>query len=232
MTGNVDAGSLTLRAAGTTITGNVNVSGDVTMGSSTVINGDLVGNNVKTQSSSARINGNALVYSLYLAWDATVSKVVTCKVPADFPCSCVTYESGYNYRPTCAAATPSTAHHFQITHGGNALTCQAQTVTVTACANAACTAPHYTGAIKTTLQPGGAEFTVTGGVNNAATVSSSTAGTAQLSASGASNASTCVNTGSGNACDMVFSDSGLVMSVPDHVSIDRKSTRLNSSHWE
>lgn len=228
VTGNVDAGSLTLRAAGTTITGNVNVSGDVTMGSSTVINGDLVGNNVKTQSSSARINGNALVYSLYLAWDATVSKVVTCKVPADFPCSCVTYESGYNYRPTCAAATPSTAHHFQITHGGNALTCQAQTVTVTACANAACTAPHYTGAIKTTLQPGGAEFTVTGGVNDAATVSRSTAGTAQLSASGAANASTCVNTGSGNACDMVFSDSGLVMSVPDHVSMTTASVTVQA----
>lgn len=229
VTGKVDAGSLTLRPAGTTITGNVNVTGDVTMGSGTVINGDLVGNNVKTQSSSARINGNALVYSLYLAWDATVSKVVTCKVPADFPCSCVTYESGYNYRPTCAAATPSTAHHFQITHGGSALTCQPQTVTVTACANAACTAPHYTGAIKTTLQPGGAEFTVTGGVNNAATVSRSTAGTAVLSASGASNASTCANSAAGStSCNMVFSDNGLTLSVPDHVSMTTAKVTLQA----
>jgi MSHA biogenesis protein MshQ len=226
--GNVTAGSLTLRPSGTTITGNVNVSGDVTMGSGTVINGDLVGNNVKTQSSNARINGNALVYSLYFAYGGTVSKVITCKVPGDFPCSCVTYESGYSYSPTCAAAAPSTAHHFQITHGGSALTCQPQTVTVTACANAACTAPHYTSAIKTTLQPGGAEFTVTGGVNNAATVSRSTVGTAALSASGGSNASTCVNTGTGSACNMVFSDSGLVMSVPDHVSMTTASVTVQA----
>ena len=226
--GNVSAGSLTLRPSGTTITGNVNVSGDVTLGSGTVINGDLVGNNVKTQSSNARINGNALVYSLYFAYGGTVSKVITCKVPGDFPCSCVTYESGYSYSPTCAAAAPSTAHHFQITHGGSALTCQPQTVTVTACANAACTAPHYTGAIKTTLQPGGAEFTINGGVNSAATVSRSTAGTAALSASGTSNASTCVNTGSGGACDMLFSDSGLVMSVPDHVAMTTASVTLQA----
>jgi MSHA biogenesis protein MshQ len=226
--GNVTAGSLTLRPSGTTITGNVNVSGDVTLGSGTVVNGDLVGNNVKTQSSNARINGNALVYSLYLAYGGTVSKVITCKVPGDFPCSCVTYESGYSYSPTCAASAPSTPHHFQITHGGSALTCQPQTVTVTACANAACTAPHYSGTIKTTLQPGGTEFTIVNGVNNAATVSRSTAGTAALSASGGSNTSTCVNTGAGSACNMVFSDSGLVLTVPDHVAMTTASATLQA----
>ncbi|MET0321069.1 MAG: DUF6701 domain-containing protein, partial [Duganella sp.] len=123
----------------------------------------------------------------------------------------------------------SAPHHFQITHGGSALTCQPQTVTVTACANAACTAPHYSASIKTTLQPGGAEFTVSGGANTAATVSRSTAGTAVLSASGGTNASTCVNTTAGNtSCDMAFSDNGLSLSVPDHVAMTTASVTVQA----
>jgi len=227
--GNLESGSLTLRPSNTTITGNVNVTGDITMGSGTVINGDVDGNNVKTESSSARINGNARVYSLYLAWDARVSKVVTCKVPADFPCSCVTYESGYTYRPTCAAAAPAGAHHFQITHTGSALTCQPQTVKVTACANAACTAPHFTGSSSVTLLPGGKSFTFTGETSSA-TVEQTTVGVATLAASGTTG-TTCVNsanTSASNQCAMSFEDTGLQVTVDNHIAATTANVRIQA----
>ena len=230
VTGKVDAGSLTLRSANATINGNVTVTGDTLLENSTVINGDLDANNVKTGDSNARINGNATVNSIYFGYGGTVSKVITCKNPPNpQKCSCVTYSSTYSYSPTCAAAAPASAHHFQITHSGNALTCQPQTVTVTACSNADCST-LYNNSIKTTLQPGGAEFTITGGSNSAASVSRSTAGTATLSASGAPNPTTCVGA-SGTAstsCDMVFSDTGLALTVPDHVSMTAANVTLQA----
>lgn len=217
--GTVTAGTLTLRAQGAVINGNATIQGDVTMESGTTINGDLDARNVYTKSGNAIINGNAAVNYIYIDWNNAVNKVITCKAGNTVGCGCVEKPQYYNYSPTCGSPA-SAPHHFQITHGGYGLTCQPQTVTVTACANAACTAPHYNGSIKTTLQPGGSEVTVTGGVNTAATVSRSTAGTATLSASG-TGTTTCVNTGANNSasCEMVFSDNGLSLSVADHVSM-------------
>lgn len=218
--GNVNSGSLTLRASSATINGSVKISGDVDMGSGTVINGDLTARNVTTNSSNAIINGNAAVNAIYIDWNNSVTKTITCTGPGAVGCSCVT-KADPNYKPTCGAAAGGVPHHFQISHSGTALTCQPQTVTVTACANANCTAPHYTSNVDVKLTPGGQTFTISGGTNSLASVQSKTAGTFTLTAesSGVTNATTCINSGTGAACDMVFKDTGLVVSGTNHISM-------------
>jgi MSHA biogenesis protein MshQ len=220
VTGKVTGGSLLMRPANATINGSVTMTGDVDMGSHSNINGDLVARDVVTRSAFANINGNAAVNSIYIDWNDAVNGVITCTGAGAVDCSCVT-KADPNYKPVCGAAPPGAPHHFQIAHSGSALTCQPQTVTVTACANLNCTAPHYTSNVDVTLQPGGQTFTVSGGVNPAATVQSKKEGTYTLSAtaSGVSNDTTCINSGSGKACDMEFKGTGLLVSVPNHISM-------------
>ena len=226
--GNITGTTLTIAAANVIVNGNVTMKGDVDIGANATINGDLSARNVTTHASGDNINGNASVNAIFLDYGATVSKVITCTGPGAVGCSCVT-RADTNYQPTCGAPPASQAHHVQITHGGSALTCQAEPVTLTACANAACSAPHYNGATQVTLQPGGGVFTISGGTNNAASVRQTTAGTATLSASGGANASNCVNTGNPAApCEMVFSDNGLSISAPDHVAMTNASVAVQA----
>ncbi|WP_177196896.1 DUF6701 domain-containing protein [Duganella sp. CF517] len=226
--GNITGTTLTIAAASVVVNGNVTMKGDVDIGSNTTINGDLSARNVTTRSSGDYLNGNVAVNAIFLDYGATVSKTITCTGPGASGCSCVT-KADANYQPSCGAPPASQAHHIQITHGGSALTCQAEPVTLTACANAACAAPHYNGATQVTLQPGGGVFTISGGTNNAASVRRTTAGTAILSASGGANAATCVNTGNPAApCDMVFSDNGLTLSAPDHVAMTNASVAVQA----
>jgi len=229
VTGKVDAGTLAMRAEGAKVNGNVTLKGDFLMESGTTINGDLVAARVTTKSSNATINGNAAVNYIYLDGGATVSKVITCTGPGAVACSCVERPSWYNYNPTCAAAPAAGAHHFQITHTGSALTCQPQTVKVTACANAACTAPHFTGSSSVTLLPGGKSFTFTGETSSA-TVEQTTVGVATLAASGTSG-TTCVNsanTSASNQCAMSFEDTGLQVTVDNHIAATTANVRIQA----
>nr|WP_308495542.1 DUF6701 domain-containing protein [Duganella guangzhouensis] len=215
VTGTVTAGSLSMRASGSTINGTTKISGDVDMASGSTINGDLTARNVTQHASSAVINGNAAVNSIYIDWGDSVSKTITCTGTGAVGCSCVT-KADPNYQPTCGAATPSVADHILITHGGSALTCQPQSVTLTACANSSCSST-YTGSTTVTLTPGGGSVTFTG--STTATVSQSAAGTTNLATSATT---TCLNTSTNpntSSCAMTFSDSGLVLTAPDHVSM-------------
>ncbi|MYM70222.1 hypothetical protein GTP45_25945 [Pseudoduganella sp. FT55W] len=225
VTGTVTGGSLTMRASNSVINGSVTMTGDVDMRSGTTINGDLSARNVTTHASNAVINGNAAVNSIYIDWNNNVTKTITCTGSGASGCSCVT-KADPNYQPTCGAPPASVPHHFQISHSGTALTCQPQTVTVTACSNASCTAPHFTSNVDVTTTPGGKVFTISGGVNNAATVQSKDPGTFALGASapGVGNATVCVNTttgasNSGAACNMTFATSGLKVTATNHVSL-------------
>lgn len=128
----------------------------------------------------------------------------------------------------CTVAAPD---HIRIEHDGNGLTCSPDTVTITACANANCTAPHYSGGVDVTLTPGGQLFTVDAtGINSTAIVQQSTVGAATLGATSiATTAATCWNTATLTAsCDMTFSDSGFVVTVPDHVSCNNASVTIEA----
>lgn len=218
--GNITGTTLTIASSNVVVNGNVTMKGDIDIGSGATVNGDIVARNVTTKASGDNLNGNVAVNAIFLDWGATVSKTITCTGPGAVACSCVT-KADPNYKPTCGAAPPpSGVHHFRITHPGNALTCQPQPVTVTACANADCKLPHYSGTATTVLQPGNQTFEVKNG-ETVATVQQFTAGTATVSGSGGLNPSTCVNTGdAARPCDLVFATSGLVVTVPNHVSME------------
>lgn len=240
VTGNVSGGNLTMKASNTTITGNVTMTGDVFIGNADTIYGDLVARNVMTQDSNSRITGNAYVNAITLQYAAKVNKTIYCTGTGATPnCSCVTNNSGYGMpAPTCAVgqapsqpttpttpttpATPSGPDHILITHSGSALTCQPRTVTVTACANSACTAPHYGSSIEVLLAPGSSsnKFTFTG-TTATATVQQTTKGTGALSAvvTGMTVPYSCMNTGTGDtSCNMTFDNTGLVVTPPNHIA--------------
>jgi hypothetical protein len=109
-------------------------------------------------------------------------------------------------------------HHIQITQDGSAQTCRAETLTVTACANAACTAPYFTAATVTgnvtwAGTPGGTiPFTIAGGGTGQTTVllpvttaQTVTLGTSAINPAETNPPSTCVNTSGGAACSLTFS---------------------------
>ncbi len=118
--------------------------------------------------------------------------------------------------------------HIRITHGGSGLTCSPVLLTVIACANAACTAPHFTGSAVTGSVtwagvPGGSvPFNIiVGGTTQlglpVTTVQTVTLGTTAVSPAPVS-ASDCINSGGGSACSLSFADSGLMLNVPNHVA--------------
>ncbi len=125
--------------------------------------------------------------------------------------------------------------HILITHAGSALTCSPQIVTITACANALCTLPHYSGGANVTLTPGGQSFAIDAtGTNSAATVQQSAAGAATLDAisvpaATSATPTTCWNTTTSTAsCAMTFSDSGFLVTVPDHVSCNNAAVTIEA----
>lgn len=125
----------------------------------------------------------------------------------------------------CSTAAP---HHIRMSHDGSGLTCTPEVLTVIACANAACTAPHFTAApvsgnVIWAGAPGGSvPFNITAGGTTAVnlpvtTEQSVTLGTSAISPA-ALNLSDCVNTGGGAACSLSFADSGLLLNMANHVS--------------
>lgn len=115
---------------------------------------------------------------------------------------------------TAAAAAP---HHIQIDHSGSGQTCRAETLTVKACTNTACTAPYLTTATVTgnvtwSGSPGGTiPFTIASGGTGQTTVSlpvttaqTVTLGTSSVAPAQTNPPSTCVNSSGGAACSMTF----------------------------
>ena len=114
-------------------------------------------------------------------------------------------------------------NHIRIEHDGTALTCQPETVTVRACADALCTTT-YTGTVQTTLTPtgwvGGDSISFSGG-STTAQLRRSTAGIATLGAGSISPApiaaTRCFN-GATETCSLDYRTSGFIFDVPNLTS--------------
>ncbi|WP_421841127.1 DUF6701 domain-containing protein [Marinobacter algicola] len=120
--------------------------------------------------------------------------------------------------------------HFEIRHDGVALTCQPETVTVRACANASCD-ELFTDPVEATLEPlegwqGGNVVSFSGGTGQA-TLANTAAGVVDLNVIGSRpstrpQAVTLCQIGAGNLsaanCELEFFDSGLAFEMPDLTS--------------
>jgi MSHA biogenesis protein MshQ len=201
------------------LSGNVNASGDVTIDNHASVYGDLTGHNVVLKNACAYISGDAAVNAINIGAQGAVGGAITCTGPGASGSSCVTSKSHGNPN-ACSRSGGTTVtdlDHILISHPGTALTCEPQTVTITACADAACSA-YYAEPVDVTLTPGGETVTITGG-SGSGTVQQTTAGNATLSADAteAANASTCYNTVTGSSsCTMVFADAGFSFTIPNH----------------
>lgn len=123
--------------------------------------------------------------------------------------------------------------HFEIIHDGVALTCQPETVTIRACADAACDSPAglFTDPVIATLAPEsgwvtGNPVTFTGGVGQA-TLQNTTGGVVPLDVVGSQPSTrpqsvTLCDNGSGTLssanCNLAFFESGLAFDVPNLLS--------------
>lgn len=208
------------------VEGDITAKTALTIGSANGIKGNVEGGNVTLEAATAYITGNALVDHITLGWEGRVQQTITCKsyTPAN-PCSCVTNNSGWPAGsvngPKCGPGTPTGPHHFQIDHPGRALTCAPQTVTVTACADAACSA-KYTGGTSVTISPGGTATQIDSSGVATASVRQYTVGTATLgltSVPGATDALVCKRSSdNSNSCDMAFAATGLMLTPTNHIS--------------
>ena len=224
--GNLAAPTIDLKASGLVVTGDVTALKSLTIASGNAINGNVEGGNVTLDAANGYITGNALVDHITLGSWTHVDQTITCKAytPAN-PCSCVTNNSGWPAGsvngPKCGPGTPTGPHHFQIDHRGTALTCAPQTVTVTACADAACSV-KYTGGTDVTVSPGGTLTPIDSSGVATASVRQYTAGTATLgltSVPGATGALVCKRSSdNSSSCDMSFAATGLMVNPVNHNS--------------
>lgn len=136
-------------------------------------------------------------------------------------------------------------HHIRIEHDGTASSCAPESITLKACANAACTTPHYTATDVTgiNLSPTGAGYTwapanpqtisaASGGINSGITLASSTSVTLAITGTPSPAPSTtyeCYNTATATSGDCNLAYTGnLSFDVPNHTAGTRQVVTLTS----
>jgi len=234
VTGDITAPVVVLRPSNSSVTGDIVATTSLELGSSDTVTGNVRTTKLTLNSSDAIIKGSATVSSADLGWHGRITQTVYCTAGTiSGQCDCVDNDSGYavntSLGPTCASGSPppsASLDHFLVTHDGTATACVPETVTVTACANAACTAPHYPGGATFTLSPNDVSTTYTigsSGVNSAATVTALTGNPVAISLSSATTAASgpqCLNSSnSSKSCTLsVTGTAGFVVTVPNHAA--------------
>lgn len=120
------------------------------------------------------------------------------------------------------ACSDGKVHHYQLSYSSHALTCQAHSVTVTACSNADCTTTYTGGTSSLTLSPGGTPISFVGSASTTVSVRTATVPPTpvDLAVSGSNPApagSTLCRIDGGAAstnCSLTFHDSGFIFDVP------------------
>ena len=222
ITGDITARVVELLPSLVVVTGKIEAKKSLTLGSGVKVNGYVDTSLLTLESAEAMIKGSAKVDRADLYHHGRVTDFIQCRSGATVSdCSCVNNQSMYPFNselgPKCGVAKPpesSALDHFRIEHDGTGSVCAPETVKVIACANANCSAPHYTGGAKVTLSPGNASAD-TGSTGIVTTnVARNAVGTEALRlTTGGAAAMSCYNTATGKAdCNMVFSG-GVVFEI-------------------
>ncbi|WP_208296158.1 polymer-forming cytoskeletal protein [Telluria antibiotica] len=216
--GNITAPVVSLLPAQSDITGNITASVSLELGSHVNVEGDVTTGTLTLDASDSIIDGNATVDSAILEAHSRVTKTIYCKGGTrPGQCDCVTNNSHYEIDtvggPHCEGKTVP-LDHFMIGYDATASVCAPATVTITACANAACTAT-YGGGASVTLAPTGQTVAMPSGVVQAS-VAYTQAGTNVLAISSPSTPARTVCWRNGDAapgadCQVTVAKSGYVL---------------------
>ncbi|MCS0633300.1 polymer-forming cytoskeletal protein [Telluria mixta] len=220
--GDITAPVVNLLPAQSNVTGKITAKTSLEIGSQVNVYGDVVTGTLTMNPAKAIIDGNATVDSAVLGSQDRVTQVIYCTGGTrSGQCDCVTNNSGYEVNteegPHCQGNVVP-LDHFLIAYDPAGSVCAPSTVTITACANQACTAT-YGGGGTVTLAPTGQSVPIpTSGIAQA-TVAWTQPGTFTLGASGATtaNATTCIrngDTGPGADCKVAVASSAYTMTLP------------------
>lgn len=202
---------------GATVTGDVQARYTVTLTAST-LTGDIYGSAGYTLQ-HVYLNQSSTIYG-----DVTVGtswQTIEGDSSANHIYGVCTYAS-VNPASLCQSAPSSPVHHYQLAYASQALTCQAQTVTVSACADAACSTRYTSGTSSLAVSPGGSAISFVGSTTTSIAVRS--AQTVSLAVSNASpaavNATLCSIDGGtpSSNCNLTFADAGLLVQASDLVA--------------
>jgi MSHA biogenesis protein MshQ len=200
VTGNVTAPIVSLLASGSSVTGNVTATTSLQLGSSDTVTGDVTAGTLTLDSSDATIYGNATIDSGVFNWHGRVTQTITCSAgTAAGRCDCVTNNSGYDvntaHGPHCQGNAVA-LDHFVIGYDRTGSVCSPSTVTITACANAACTST-YGGGANVILAPTGQTVAIPASGSAQASVAWTQTGINTLGLTGATtvNPTTCWRSG-------------------------------------
>jgi MSHA biogenesis protein MshQ len=219
--GDITAPVVSLLPAQSNVNGKITAKTSLEIGSQVYVKGDVETGTLTMNPAKAIIEGNAKVDSAVLGSQDRVTEVIYCKggtKPGQ--CDCVTNNSGYEVNteggPHCQGNVVP-LDHFLIAYNPTGSVCEPSKVTITACANQACTAT-YGGGATVKLAPTGQSVAIPTSGSAQADVTWKQAGTFTLGASGATtaNATTCIRNGDagpGADCKVTVSSSAFTMST-------------------
>lgn len=199
-------------------------SGSISGASSVYLDGATLGSagsnvNVTTDSNDIYVQGGSVVYGNL---SAAVNANGTVQVSnGQVYGTCLPKSNPLN---ACNASPPPSVHHYELQYSGPGVTCEAEPVTIRACANQACSS-YFNGAVSVSLTASGSAnwSNSTPGFSNGSASSSvrlTSAGATTLGLSSASpaaaNALVCKNGGAVVAnCSLSFTDTALKIYASD-----------------